>query len=98
MLGFCDFFFLILLKFSFGFLSILTLWFLLGDIIYNAIYPLAKPDVIFGPEDEHFRPYRGTIDSKNALTDWNSKDPTRLLTLVLELRFGNLCFLTFVIS
>ncbi|XP_027095076.1 uncharacterized protein [Coffea arabica] len=56
------------------------------DIIYNAIYPLAKPDVIFGPEDEHFRPYRGTIDSKNALTDWNSKDPTRLLTLVLELR------------
>ncbi|KAL3505401.1 hypothetical protein ACH5RR_035242 [Cinchona calisaya] len=56
------------------------------DVIYNALYPLAPPDVIFGPEDEHFRPYVSGGDSKNALTDWNSRDPSHLLALILELR------------
>lgn len=60
---------------------------MLGDVIYNALYPLAQPDVIFGPEDEHFRPYPSVGAAKNALTDWNSKDPSRLLALILELRF-----------
>ncbi|KAL8059221.1 hypothetical protein ABFX02_03G071600 [Erythranthe guttata] len=58
------------------------------DVIYNAMYPLAAPDVIFGPDDESFQPYFGGNEksSKNGLTDWNSKDPARLLALILELR------------
>ena len=67
--------------------------FIIGDIIYNAEFPLAAPDVIFGPEDDGFHPFlvvgREEGDSrlvKNSLTDWNNKDPTRLLALVMELR------------
>ncbi|XP_051139977.1 uncharacterized protein LOC127257552 [Andrographis paniculata] len=57
------------------------------DIIYNAMYPLAAPDIIFGPEDESFQPFSGTEkSSKNSLSDWNSRDPSRLLSLVIELR------------
>ncbi|CAH9080854.1 unnamed protein product [Cuscuta epithymum] len=59
------------------------------DVIYNAVYPLMPPDVIFGPEDVNFRPYHSPGDAgerKNALTDWNNKDPSRLLSLILELR------------
>ena len=64
----------------------------IGDVIYNALYPLAAPDIIFGPEDESFRPYyaageEGDLKSpKNSMSDWNCKDPTRLLSLILELR------------
>lgn len=64
-----------------------------GDVIYNALYPLTAPDIIFGPEDESFRPFpvsgeEGDLKSpKNSLSDWNCKDPTRLLSLILELRF-----------
>ncbi|CAA0818559.1 Unknown protein [Striga hermonthica] len=58
------------------------------DVIYNAMYPLAAPDVIFGPEDESFQPYSGGTgkSSQNSLADWNSKDPSRLLSLIVELR------------
>ncbi|CAK9178414.1 unnamed protein product [Ilex paraguariensis] len=62
------------------------------DVIYNAMYPLAAPDIIFGPEDVSFRPFpmlgeQGDSKSaKNSLSDWNPKDPTRLLSLILELR------------
>ncbi|KAI8549494.1 hypothetical protein RHMOL_Rhmol06G0029000 [Rhododendron molle] len=62
------------------------------DVIYNALYPLTAPDIIFGPEDESFRPFpvsgeEGDLKSpKNSLSDWNCKDPTRLLSLILELR------------
>lgn len=62
------------------------------DVIYNAQCPLAAPDVIFGPEDENFHPFCVTGDegdfklSKNSLSDWNSKDPSGLLTLIHELR------------
>ncbi|XP_057481070.1 uncharacterized protein LOC130768029 isoform X1 [Actinidia eriantha] len=62
------------------------------DVIYNALYPLAAPDIIFGPEDESFHPYHtadgeGDLKSPNkSLSDWNCKDPTRLLSLILELR------------
>ncbi|GFY93016.1 hypothetical protein Acr_08g0014120 [Actinidia rufa] len=62
------------------------------DVIYNALYPLAAPDIIFGPEDQSFRPYHmaggeGDLKSpKKSLSDWNCKDPTRLLSLILELR------------
>ncbi|KAJ8540906.1 hypothetical protein K7X08_001722 [Anisodus acutangulus] len=62
------------------------------DVIYNAVYPLAAPDIIFGPEDENFRPYHALGDAsdskslKNPLTEWNSRDPTRLFSLVLQLR------------
>ncbi|EEF52728.1 Protein BRE, putative [Ricinus communis] len=63
------------------------------DIIYNVEFPLAAPDVIFGPEDENFHPFHLVVgevaDSRlvnNSLTDWNNKDPTRLLALIEELR------------
>ncbi|KAL6982496.1 hypothetical protein U1Q18_042549 [Sarracenia purpurea var. burkii] len=63
----------------------------IGDVIYNALYPLVAPDIIFGPEDDSFRPFHpaaeGDLKSpKNSLSDWNCKDPTRLLSLILELR------------
>ncbi|KAL5780698.1 hypothetical protein ACOSQ2_011435 [Xanthoceras sorbifolium] len=68
------------------------------DIIYNAEFPFAAPDVIFGPDDEDFLPFlvtgvegggggKGGLNSiKNSLSDWNNKDPTRLLALIQELR------------
>ncbi|WCJ35095.1 BRISC and BRCA1-A complex member 2 [Euphorbia peplus] len=67
--------------------------FLRWDIIYNVEFPLAAPDVIFGPDDVDFHPFQGVEGEegdarlvKNSLTDWNNKDPTRLLALVQELR------------
>ncbi|KAK4390795.1 hypothetical protein Sango_2142800 [Sesamum angolense] len=59
-----------------------------GDVIYNAMYPLAAPDIIFGPEDESFQPVYGSNGKsrKSSLADWNSKDPARLLSLIIELR------------
>ncbi|XP_077231298.1 BRCA1-A complex subunit BRE-like protein isoform X2 [Tasmannia lanceolata] len=63
------------------------------DIIYNAQYPLAAPDIIFAPEDDSFHPLpmsgegEGGIQTiKSSLCDWNNKDPTRLLSLIHELR------------
>ncbi|XP_047329077.1 BRISC and BRCA1-A complex member 2 [Impatiens glandulifera] len=56
------------------------------DVIYNALYPLSAPDIIFGPESENFRPLQISGELKNYLANWNSKDPTKLLSLVLELR------------
>lgn len=57
------------------------------DVIYNAHFPLLAPDIIFGPEDENFRPYgEGELKAKNSLSDWNCKDPTRLLSLIHQLR------------
>lgn len=64
----------------------------LGDVIYNAHYPMMAPDIIFGVDDESFHPFHGVGENgdprlnKNSLTDWNSKDPTCLLSLILELR------------
>ncbi|KAK3007666.1 hypothetical protein RJ639_014308 [Escallonia herrerae] len=61
------------------------------DVIYNAQYPLTAPDIIFGPDDESFRPFHGVGEAgdsrlpKNSLSDWSYKDPTRLLSLILEL-------------
>ena len=71
----------------------------IGDVIYNALYPLAAPDIIFGPEDESFRPYHvgggdGDLKSpRKSLSDWNCKDPTWLLSLILELRLDVLPYL-----
>lgn len=56
------------------------------DVIYNAQFPLLAPDIVFGPEDEKFQPYKGDLKPKNSLSDWNCKDPTRLLSLIHELR------------
>lgn len=63
------------------------------DVIYNAQYPLAAPDIIFGPEDENFHPFQVTSvgerdlkSPKNSLSNWNNRDPSRLLSLVHELR------------
>ncbi|KAH1121539.1 hypothetical protein J1N35_004699 [Gossypium stocksii] len=63
------------------------------DIIYNAEFPLAPPDIIFGPEDEDFYPLHmtgrvgeGDLKFRSILSDWNYKDPTRLLALIQELR------------
>ncbi|KAJ1420938.1 BRCA1-A complex subunit BRE [Sesbania bispinosa] len=65
--------------------------FIKWDFIYNVECPTAAPDVIFGPEDEDFHPFHMNpsvegAQSNNCLSDWNYKDPTRLLTLVQFLR------------
>ncbi|KVI08223.1 Brain/reproductive organ-expressed protein [Cynara cardunculus var. scolymus] len=61
------------------------------DVIYNAQFLLLAPDIVFGPEDDNFRPYHacgeGDLKPKNSLSDWNCKDPTRLLSLILELMY-----------
>lgn len=55
--------------------------------------PIAAPDVIFGAEDEDFHPFHmlpsgeGASLPSNCLSDWNYKDPTRLLVLIQYLRF-----------
>nr|DAD22391.1 TPA_asm: hypothetical protein HUJ06_023854 [Nelumbo nucifera] len=63
------------------------------DVIYNAQFPLAAPDIIFSPEDENFHPLPisgeggGEVQSpRSSLRDWNSKDPSRLMSLIHELR------------
>ncbi|KAK6939337.1 BRCA1-A complex subunit BRE [Dillenia turbinata] len=65
--------------------------FIRWDVICNAHYPLAAPDIIFGPEDENFNLFLGDGEGdkktlKNCLSDWNNKDPTRLMSLIHELR------------
>lgn len=87
------FYFILFFSFLYWLLSLSVV---LGDVIYNAEFPHAPPDVIFGPEDEGFHPFYnesgGEGDSrsiKNSLATWNNKDPTRLLALIWELR---LCF------
>lgn len=71
--------------------------FVLGDVVYNAEFPFTAPDVIFGPEDEDFNSFlvtggdggEGGLNSlKNVLSDWNNRDPSRLLALIKELRLG----------
>ncbi|XP_068645691.1 uncharacterized protein [Aristolochia californica] len=63
------------------------------DVIYNAQYPLAAPDIIFAPEDDDFHPIfmidhgeGGNKTSKSSLFAWNCKDPTKLMSLIHELR------------
>lgn len=64
------------------------------DVIYNVNFPLAAPDVVFGPGDDDFNRFlvvgEGERDSKSraeiVLGDWNNGDPTRLLTLIRGLR------------
>eukprot|EP00268_Persea_americana_P022575 TRINITY_DN22462_c0_g1_i2.p1 TRINITY_DN22462_c0_g1~~TRINITY_DN22462_c0_g1_i2.p1 ORF type:complete len:379 (-),score=75.61 TRINITY_DN22462_c0_g1_i2:687-1823(-) len=63
------------------------------DVIYNAQFPMAAPDIIFSPEDEDFLPFlmasQGEEEipsTKSSLADWNYKDPARLLSLIHELR------------
>ncbi|PKA58641.1 hypothetical protein AXF42_Ash008928 [Apostasia shenzhenica] len=67
------------------------------DIAYNALFPSAAPDIVFSPNDEEFCPFLPIIDGegevivvarlkKSVLWDWNSKDPSRLLKLVEEMR------------
>ncbi|EXC00992.1 hypothetical protein L484_016058 [Morus notabilis] len=67
--------------------------FLKWDVIYDSESPFSAPDVIFGAEDETFDSFLltggegGYLKSpKNCLSDWNSKDPTRLMLLVQQLR------------
>lgn len=63
--------------------------------MYNAESPFSAPDIMFGPEDENFHPFTSKVDEgegdhkslQNSLRDWNSKDPSRLTSLLQELRF-----------
>lgn len=66
---------------------------------------MCAPDIIFGAEDETFHQFvaRGGVDGegnskspKNCLSDWNNKDPMRLMVLVQQLRLG--LFLNFLIA
>ncbi|KAK1273821.1 hypothetical protein QJS04_geneDACA009582 [Acorus gramineus] len=73
-------------------MSLDFLWIVLGDVIYNAQSPFAAPDIIFGAEDEGFEPLsvycegEGEAWSKSSLSNWNSRDPSKLLSLIHELR------------
>ncbi|KAK7331242.1 hypothetical protein VNO77_25461 [Canavalia gladiata] len=62
--------------------------FIKWDVIYNAECPTAAPDVIFSPEDECFHPFHmsPSAEGSNCLSDWNYKDPARLLHLIHFLR------------
>uniref|UniRef100_A0A0D6QZI3 BRISC and BRCA1-A complex member 2 n=1 Tax=Araucaria cunninghamii TaxID=56994 RepID=A0A0D6QZI3_ARACU len=63
------------------------------DVVYNAQYPSAAPDIIFGPDDESFQPLSVTGEGQEInqsvwriLCDWKVKDASALLKLILELR------------
>ncbi|KAG0454799.1 hypothetical protein HPP92_024091 [Vanilla planifolia] len=67
------------------------------DVIYNAFFPFVAPDIVFSQEDEEFCPLLPGFDGEgepeseawlkcSSLWDWNSKDPSRLLKLVNEIR------------
>lgn len=66
------------------------------DVIYNVQSPLCAPDVIFGLDDERFPPFLLSGDGGfggdptksplQILSNWNSRDPSRLLSLILQLR------------
>lgn len=61
------------------------------DVMYNALSPAAAPDIVFPPEDGDFNPLldiiqRGKEGEKSCLLDWSSRDPTKLLALVHEIR------------
>ncbi|KAK7835201.1 brisc and brca1-a complex member 2 [Quercus suber] len=83
-------------KFSSGVIDRFTiiLVVLVGDFIYNSESPISAPDVIFGAEDENFLSFLARNDgvegnansAKNCLSDWNGKDPTRLMVLLQQLR------------
>ncbi|KAG5012482.1 hypothetical protein JHK86_024743 [Glycine max] len=64
--------------------------FIKWDVIYDAESPNTAPDVIFSPEDDDFHPFHmfpsSSEPANNCLSDWNYKDPTRLLTLIQYLR------------
>lgn len=48
---------------------------------------MSAPDIIFGPEDESFHPFSAKSPMNSSLLDdWNSRDPTRLMALIQELR------------
>lgn len=60
------------------------------DVLYNANNPFIPPDVVFAPEDQDFHPLlisNTEVESlKSCLSDWNCKDPSRLLLLIHQLR------------
>ncbi|GLJ16243.1 hypothetical protein SUGI_0272920 [Cryptomeria japonica] len=63
------------------------------DVVYNCQYPMAAPDIIFGPDDERFQPLSATGEEQETyqsicriLCDWKIKDASGLLQLLLELR------------
>lgn len=58
------------------------------DVLFNAHNPLIPPDIIFAPEDHAFHPLSITNSEslRSCLSDWNCKDPTRLLLLIHQLR------------
>ncbi|MQL76381.1 hypothetical protein Taro_008778 [Colocasia esculenta] len=90
--GFCDYYANCLNKDDF--LVLLVVVFRAGDIIYNAYYPSLAPDIVFSPEDEDFHPLPFGEDEregearmvKSSLCNWDSKDPSRLLALIHEIR------------
>ncbi|KAK9755076.1 hypothetical protein RND81_01G000900 [Saponaria officinalis] len=65
--------------------------FIKWDIMFNVDSPLAAPDVIFGAEDDKFPPFllslpHPTNSPLRLLTNWNSRDPSTLLSFILQLR------------
>lgn len=66
-----------------------------GDVMFNVQSPLSAPDVIFAPDDENFPPFLlscggdHTKSPLHILNNWNSRDPSRLLSFILQLRLNS---------
>ncbi|KAJ8439829.1 hypothetical protein Cgig2_029089 [Carnegiea gigantea] len=62
------------------------------DVMFNVQSPLSAPDVIFALDDEKFPPFLlscggdHTKSPLHILNNWNSRDPSRLLSFILQLR------------
>ncbi|XP_020241098.1 BRCA1-A complex subunit BRE [Asparagus officinalis] len=63
------------------------------DFMYNEMYPSVPPDIVFSAEDEGFNPLLEIAgggekgeERKSCLRSWSSKDPSKLLSLFLEIR------------
>lgn len=74
----------------------LTIIYLVGEVIFNAYHPSAVPDFIFSVEDAGFNPLLEAYEREahvnglsvvSPLVDWNYKDPSRLLSLIVQFRY-----------
>ncbi|KAH9621314.1 hypothetical protein KSS87_016418 [Heliosperma pusillum] len=61
------------------------------DIMFDVESPLSAPDVIFGTDDDKFPPFLLSVNDPtksplSTISNWNSRDPSKLLSLILQLR------------
>ncbi|XP_074273456.1 uncharacterized protein LOC141597039 isoform X2 [Silene latifolia] len=59
--------------------------------MFDVESPLSAPDVIFGADDDKFPPFLLSVNDPtksplSTISNWNSRDPSKLLSLILQLR------------